>query len=646
MPEGAGVRVGTLSSMPEANGRVASVLDGRYELRSVIGAGGMATVWQGYDRRLRRPVAVKVIAEGLAHDPGFVQRFEREAQHVAALSHPGIVTVFDFGTEGDRAFLVMEYVRGSTLRALLAAAGTLSVDDTFALARAVLLAVEHAHAQGIVHRDLKPANILLTTSGNVKVADFGVAKAVGQSTAVTLDGTVVGTAAYSSPEQLSGADVGPTTDLYSLGCVLYECLGGSPPFSDEHLGRLVLQQSYARPAAITDVRPDAPPGLAAAIERSLEKDPSARFASASAMLDAVEQTARCTLGHGLPHLSVEPPVLQADTARMPAGFPDDLTDVARGIRDHDTLVDQRTGRAVRSSGWHRRRRLLAGAGVAAIVAGGIGAVLASQGGVGHHPRGARTPAAADRATLPTGGLLEPGQSLRSRNGRFRLEMERDGNLVEVETSGDIPIWQTATTGNDGAYAWMQGDGDFVIYPKGATPPAPGQTTSAVFSSQTSGNHGASLTVEDDGDVVITAPGSTAILWQSGDVPGQVGTGLVGGQQLLPGQYVESADGRYRLENAGRTGVLVLLGPGGDRCVLPREPSHAEPTSSAVMQTDGNFVLYGHGLPTAEWQSATTGNPGATLTLNTQGTLTILSAQGFTLWHAQAGGPAGSSTACR
>jgi serine/threonine protein kinase len=205
------------------------ILDGRYQLGSLLGAGGMARVNLATDRVLERQVAVKVLSPSDAQDPVFVERFRREARAAARLSHPNIVAVFDSGSDADQPYLVMEYVPGQSLAQLLARQGRLAPRRAVELAIQVCAALAAAHAQGLVHRDIKPANVLVSPDGQVQVSDFGIVKAAAATT-LTGTGTVLGTAAYLSPEQAQGGPVDARSDLYGLGCVLYELLCGSPPF--------------------------------------------------------------------------------------------------------------------------------------------------------------------------------------------------------------------------------------------------------------------------------------------------------------------------------------------------------------------------------------------------------------------------------
>src|SRR5215211_1824066 len=225
------------------------ILDGRYQLGSLLGAGGMASVYLASDRVLERQVAVKVLSPSDAQDPLFVERFRREAHAAARLSHPNIVAVFDSGSDADQPYLVMEYVPGESLAQLLHRQGRLAPRRAVELAIQVCAALAAAHAQGLVHRDIKPANVLVGPDGQVKVTDFGIVKAAAATT-LTGTGTVLGTAAYLSPEQAQGHPVDARSDLYSLGCVLYELLCGSPPFGSgaDHAPVAVATRHLYQPA--------------------------------------------------------------------------------------------------------------------------------------------------------------------------------------------------------------------------------------------------------------------------------------------------------------------------------------------------------------------------------------------------------------
>jgi serine/threonine-protein kinase len=255
-------------------------LGGRYVLLNVLGTGGMSTVWRASDQALGREVAVKVLSPQYATDPGFRARFEREARHVAALSHPRLVTVFDYGVEGTTPFIVMELVAGRTLRQVLDETRLLPPNDAVAIAAAVCEGLEAAHAAGLVHRDIKPANIVLS-GGEVKVLDFGIARLEGTAGG-TRTRAVLGTAAYLSPEQASGQQAGPQADLYALGCVLFEMLTGSPPFTADSEVGVAYRQVHDDPGPPSARRPGLPTQLDWITTRLMAKHPADRPPDAAA----------------------------------------------------------------------------------------------------------------------------------------------------------------------------------------------------------------------------------------------------------------------------------------------------------------------------------------------------------------------------
>ena len=256
------------------------MLGGRYVLAEVLGTGGMATVWRAHDQVLGREVAAKVLSPAYAADPGFLARFEREARHAAAVSHPRLVTVFDSGIDHGTPFLVMELVAGRTLRQVLDEAGALPAGQAVAVAAAVCEGLDAAHAAGLVHRDITPANIMLA-GGEVKILDFGIARADGTK-AGTATGTVLGTAAYLSPEQAAGQPAGPRSDLYALGCVLFEMLTGGPPFTADSQVAVAYRQVHDDPGPPSARRPGLPASLGQITARLLAKDPADRPTSAAA----------------------------------------------------------------------------------------------------------------------------------------------------------------------------------------------------------------------------------------------------------------------------------------------------------------------------------------------------------------------------
>ncbi|WP_234835169.1 serine/threonine-protein kinase, partial [Mycolicibacterium stellerae] len=260
------------------------VLGGRYELRGVLGRGGMAEVRDGWDLRLDRPVAVKLMHPAFSVQPGDRRRFETEARAAAGLTHPHIVAVHDSGEHAGIPFIVMERLSGWTLADELSR-GPLAQERVRKALGDVLSALAAAHAAGVLHRDIKPANILFTNSGEAKVADFGIAKSAGAS--VTMTGQIVGTMAYLSADRLMGRPATVSDDLYAVGVVGYEALAGRKPFPHESLPALTRAIVEDTPQPLAVVRPDVESRLTATIERAMARDPRWRFASAEDMRAAL-----------------------------------------------------------------------------------------------------------------------------------------------------------------------------------------------------------------------------------------------------------------------------------------------------------------------------------------------------------------------
>jgi serine/threonine-protein kinase len=258
------------------------VFNERYEIHSRIGRGGMADVFLARDRLLDRPVAVKVLFPEYANDPAFVERFRREATAASNLSHPNIVGVYDFGRQGGTYFMVMEYVNGRTLADMLKNDGALMPQRAADIASDVAAALGFAHRNGVVHRDVKPANILVSATGTVKVADFGIARAMNVATEqdLTQAGAVMGTATYFSPEQAQGGNPDPRSDLYSLGIVMYEMVAARPPFVADNPLATAYKQVHDAPRPLHGYAPDVPRGYEAIVMKLLAKTPTARYPSA------------------------------------------------------------------------------------------------------------------------------------------------------------------------------------------------------------------------------------------------------------------------------------------------------------------------------------------------------------------------------
>src|SRR5918996_49473 len=299
---------------------IGRLISGRYRLIGPLGEGGMATIWRGLDEQLDREVAVKILRPQFSADPGFAARFKQEARAAGGLSHPNIVGVYDYGTDGPdgEQYIVMELVTGRDLSAILRERHSLSIDDSVRIAIGVASALEVAHRKGIVHRDVKPGNILITDGGDVKVTDFGIARAVSEAS-MTVTGTTLGSVHYFSPEQARGDEVTGASDVYSLGIVLFEMLTGRRPFSGESAAAVALKrlnEDAPRPSAIGFT---IPAGLEAILMRALAREPRARFPDAGAFGEALRAWRRdpgaATVGVGVAGAQLGP------AATPPAGEP-------------------------------------------------------------------------------------------------------------------------------------------------------------------------------------------------------------------------------------------------------------------------------------------------------------------------------------
>ena len=301
--------------MTEPWGRV---LAGRYQLGRGLGAGGMATVYLASDQVLRRTVAVKVLNAPSARDPALVERFRAEARNAARLSHPNVVAVFDSGSDAGLHYLVMEHVPGCSLGELLRHCGTLPPPRAAEVAVQVCAALAVAHAQGLVHCDVKPGNVLLTADGRAKLADFGIAKAA-SAPAQNDEGLVLGTAAYLAPEQAQGGPVDARSDVYALGCVLYELLTGAPPFGsavDSNPVAVALRHLNQQPEPPSRRNPQVDPGMDAVVLTAMAKRPEQRHQSAQTM---ARELARVLAGHAARAAPVWAEAATGPIPGLPAG---------------------------------------------------------------------------------------------------------------------------------------------------------------------------------------------------------------------------------------------------------------------------------------------------------------------------------------
>jgi eukaryotic-like serine/threonine-protein kinase len=404
------------------------LISGRYEIERVVASGGMATVFRAFDTVLERAVALKVLDGDRGEDEESLQRFLHEARAAARLAHPNIVAVLDRGEQGGRQFIVFEHVDGETLKERVSREGALPIHDVAEIGAAVARALDCAHENGVVHRDVKPQNVLLTPDGVAKVTDFGIAQSTA-SAALTDPGTVLGTSSYIAPEQARGEQVGPATDVYSLGCVLYELLTAAPPYPGETFYAVAVRHVRDPVPDVRELRPDCPPELASLVARCLAKVPDERPSAAEAARE---------LG-ALAEAPLAPPVMPADER---------------------TLVIRRSSGPTRRR--PRRGPALALAGLVLVALAVVAAALLTgwrEGGTGDGPP-VRVVAAA--TFDPVGGDGEHDETLSGATdgdpstywttegyGDFRATKDGIGLIVDAGTSGglseltvtsDLPGW--------------------------------------------------------------------------------------------------------------------------------------------------------------------------------------------------------------
>ena len=297
-----------------------SVFGGRYRIREKIGSGGMSDVYLADDLTLSRPVAVKVLHSEYARDAGYIQRFRYEAQAAANLNHPNIVSVYDWGNEGDAYYIVMEYVEGRELKDLLREQGAFTPERAAEVAAEIAAALQFAHRRNLVHRDIKPQNVIITPTGQVKVMDFGIARAA-SGTGITQTGVVMGTAQYIAPEQAQGLSVDGRADIYSLGIVLYEMLAGRVPFDDENPLTVAYRQVRDDPVPPSMIVPGIPPAMEAIVMKALAKNPANRYQTAQEFkadllrfLEGMPVSATPVMPAAVPPASAAPTAPTAPTA--------------------------------------------------------------------------------------------------------------------------------------------------------------------------------------------------------------------------------------------------------------------------------------------------------------------------------------------
>lgn len=338
---------------------VGSILSDRYEILERRGEGGMAIVYRARDRILGRRVAIKVLRPQYAADTDFVERFRREAQAAASLSHPNVVNIFDVGTDGDVHYIVMEYVEGRNLKEILREQGRLPVAKALDIAEGVCLALETAHEQGLIHRDIKPHNILVTRDGHVKVTDFGIARAASTAT-LTQTGTVIGSVHYLSPEQAIGRQVGVFSDIYSVGVLLYEMVTGKVPFDGESPVAVALKHLQSDPDSPRRACPDVPEALEKVILRAMAKEPSQRYGTIGEMLADLQRVRA-------DRARTEPVAAASVTVVEPGPHPDHPGEATAGERTaHDP--DEETTIVAQLPAEEEMKQALVGAGAAGLEA--------------------------------------------------------------------------------------------------------------------------------------------------------------------------------------------------------------------------------------------------------------------------------------
>lgn len=323
---------------------VGRLLGGRYRVIDKIGEGGMAVVYKAQCTLLNRIVAVKVLKAQYGSDSDFVERFRREAQSAASLSHPNVVNVYDVGTDNGSHYIVMEYVRGRTLKDIVKRGAPLRIRDAIAYSCQILLALDHAHSNSIVHRDIKPHNIIVTDEGDIKVTDFGIARATNAGS-LTEAGVIMGTVAYFSPEQAKGKDIGPQSDIYSLGIVMYEMLTGRVPFRGDSAISVALQHIQDEPRLPSRINPAIPRTLERVVLKAIAKDPRDRYVTALAMLEDLR--------------SIEPPDESLErmvrgTRDVRAAESDEPMDTEQEARTIDLGLEGQVDRSVRQALAERR----------------------------------------------------------------------------------------------------------------------------------------------------------------------------------------------------------------------------------------------------------------------------------------------------
>ncbi|MFI5913980.1 serine/threonine-protein kinase [Dactylosporangium sp. NPDC051541] len=429
-----------------------TTLGGRYRLDERIAGGGMGDVWRGTDEVLGRTVAIKVLLSALMEEPGFAERFRGEARTMATINHPGVVDIYDYGSENGTAFLIMEYVEGDALSRTLSRVGRLTPARAMALIAQAADALHAAHEKGVIHRDVKPGNLLVRPNGTLVLTDFGIARsaAVAQLTAA---GSVLGTASYISPEQASGSQATPLSDVYALGVVAYQCLSGARPFEGDNPLEIAMRHVRDLPPPLPA---DIPPPVAQLVERAMAKDPGARWPSAAAMAQAARRVSAqlsggTATGPAVPPLGAPMGPPGSPTGRNPvSGGPVSASPVSPGYGNQPMSGSPMSGPPTSGAGG---TRIMPGA-----VPGAAGGAAAGLGG--HQARGAAgvpPPPSNDTATYlgSTGGYQPEPPGPRPGGSGSGSGGKRNNNLVLVGIAAVVLLVLVgiggiylATKGND------------------------------------------------------------------------------------------------------------------------------------------------------------------------------------------------------
>jgi beta-lactam-binding protein with PASTA domain len=563
----------------------ARLLGGRYQVGELLGYGGMAEVHRGRDLRLGRDVAIKMLRSDLARDATFQMRFEREAQNAASLNHPAIVSVYDTGEERGPTgevlpYIVMEFVNGRTLKEILGVEGRLMPRRALEITADICAALEFSHRHSIIHRDIKPGNVMLTQTGQVKVMDFGIARALasGAST-MTQTSAVIGTAQYLSPEQARGEAVDARSDVYATGCLLFELLTGAPPFVGDNPVSVAYQhvREDARPPSQDN--PDIPPDVDAVVLKALAKNPINRYQSAAEMRADLLRAAT-----GRPVLAT--PVMQRDDATQMV-YPAAATQVMGGPRPTGSMARVGDARRRRTSTWVLVALALIG--ILAVLAVGLGLYLTSKSRTVAVPDVVGKTETAARQQLQGAGLVPARQEESNATCKKGLVTKTDpaeGLKVDQNSTvnyfvcvGPAPVTVPAVVGQqyDAAKAALVAAGFKVAQP--------------VFQ-DSDHNPGEVLKQDPDGNAKAL-PGATVTLTVARaaktTVPNVMGQDLGTAQNILAGKGLNVRVKDSPDATADQVGTVVRQDPGAGTQVKPGSivtiyVGRAQPTPSQTTQS--------------------------------------------------------------